>query len=357
MIPTHKKIAVLHPYVSKPWWAVKMMIYISKFLQERNNSIIFHTFVYSERDFASENISFEVKTSFASKYLRFLSLLTIAFQIRKSDYVIIWNSPMHFAWLLSKILFFSKAKLIWWNHHYPWYYSRNTILLRLKRYIESCWVDKIDRVVSNSQYLKTILDHIWNIDSKLLFPVLGNIFEQNTQTSSWKDNTIFACGRWVQGKNTQMLFKTYDNLKNKCNNLILIVWWDGEELEYFRKKYKSDRNVKILWSLDSKQILKNILESSLFLFPSQIDSFWLVQIEAMSCWIPVLCFDNFEWQWVVQNNVNGFCVKSEQEFIEKSYHILSSLSLRKNLSIGALKTARWYTHQFFEKQLESVFRF
>jgi len=51
MIPTNKKIAVLHPYIYKVWWAVKMMIYMSEFLQ-KNNSVIFHTLSYNETVFS-----------------------------------------------------------------------------------------------------------------------------------------------------------------------------------------------------------------------------------------------------------------------------------------------------------------
>ena len=47
-----------------------------------------------------------------------------------------------------------------------------------------------------------------------------------------------------------------EELKNKINDLILIVWWDWDELVNYKKKYKNDSNVKILWSLVKKQILE-----------------------------------------------------------------------------------------------------
>jgi hypothetical protein len=85
-------------------------------------------------------------------------------------------------------LFFSKAKIIWWNHHYPWYYSINTNLsIKLKRFIEKMVISKIDIIISNSKYLKNIIDRIWTIDSKILHPVLDESF-LNFKPDSSKDN-------------------------------------------------------------------------------------------------------------------------------------------------------------------------
>ena len=115
MIPKNKKIAILHPYMNNIWWAVKMMIFLWNFLQGKWNEVCFYT-TYFDKELFKNFLQIEVKV---------LSKFKISYQIRKYDYIIIWNSPMQFVWVLSKILFLSKAKILWWHHHYPWYYSEN----------------------------------------------------------------------------------------------------------------------------------------------------------------------------------------------------------------------------------------
>jgi glycosyltransferase involved in cell wall biosynthesis len=40
---------------------------------------------------------------------------------------------------------------------------------------------------------------------------------------NYKEKTIFTYGRWVEGKNLEMIFNTYEELKNKVPNLILKI--------------------------------------------------------------------------------------------------------------------------------------
>lgn len=355
MIPTNKKLAVLHPYLNKKWWAVNMMIYLSNFLSNKNN-VIFYTFSYDEKLFPVNENNFLVKCFNNTKLVSFFK---IAYDIRKSDYIIIWNSPMHFVWVISKLLFRSKAKIIWWHHHYPWYYSQKTNLhIKFKKFFERRIIKNIDSVIANSKYLQDSIKEIYKIDSKILYPVLDNKFlnhnSENKKVLS-TTNTIFTYGRWVEGKNIWLVLKTYDELKKKVPDLILKIWWEWNELSNYKNKYKRDKNIIFLWVLNKEQIIKNLEQSSLFLFPSKIDSFWLVILEAMSIWNPVISY-NLSWaKEVIKNWINGYLVNSDSEFIERTYEVLTNSLLRNNLSIEALKTAMTFSSHTFEKQLKKIF--
>ena len=361
MIPKNKNISVLHPYVCKKWWAVKMMIHLSNFLHKNNNNIIFYTFSYNKKVFMKDKISFLIKTCFKAKILKFINFFVIAYKIRKSDFIIIWNSPMHFVWVLSKILFFSKAKLIWRNHHYPWYYSNNTnFFIRLKRLLEKIVVKKIDLVLSNGKYLKTVIEEVYNIQPQILYPILSEDFVKTKKIDTKKHNrpkTIFTYGRWVSWKNLQLIFKTYDNLKKIVPNLILVIWGEWEELQKSRvwDKQNKDKNIKILWSLNTKQIILNLQKSDVFLFPSLIDSFWITILESMSIWNPVVCFLKPGQEELVKNGINWYLVESETDFINKTHKILTNNSLREKLSASAIKTSKRFTNKTFEKQLSTIF--
>ena len=335
-----------------------MMIYISNFLHDKNNDVTFYTFSYDDKVFTEEKIKFLIKSFYNFKFLKFINFFVIAYKIRKSDFVIIWNSPMHFVWVISKILFFSKAKLIWWNHHYPWYYSNNTnIFIKLKWLLEKIVLKKIDLVLSNSKYLKTAIEDIFNIQPQILYPVLCEEFVKIKKIDTKKQKNskiIFTYGRWVTWKNLQLIFKTYKNLKKIVPNLILIIWGEWDELK--KEKQNNDENIKILWDLDSRQIISNLQKSDVFLFPSKIDSFWMTILESMSIWNPVVCFLNPWQEELVENGLNWYLVKSEKDFINRTYEILTNDSLRKKLSMSAIKTSRRFSRKTFERQLSGIFK-
>ncbi len=336
MIPANKNMAVLHPYLDKKWWASSMMIYLSSFLQNNNNVNLY---------------------SFSFNKSKLISFIKIAYAIRKCDYIIIWNSPMHFVWVFSKKIFWSKAKLIWWHHHYPWYYSQSTnVYVKLKRFLEKCIIKSIDSVITNSKYLQDSVKDIYKVDSKILYPVLDDKFlnHNGENKKSLTQKTIFTYGRWVSGKNLEMIFNTYDDLKNKVPNLILKIWWEWKELLKYKNKYESDKNIILLWKVDITQIIESLEQSNLFLFPSKIDSFWLVIIESMSIWVPVISY-NLSWaKEIVKNNVNWFLVDSDSEFINRSFDILSNSSLEKKLWKESLKTAKSFSIETFKNQLSKI---
>jgi glycosyltransferase involved in cell wall biosynthesis len=75
----------------------------------------------------------------------------------------------------------------------------------------------------------------------------------------------------------------------------------------------------------------------------------------MSIWVPVISYNKSWAKEIVKNWVNGYLVNTPWEFINKSYEILSNSSLEKKLSFEAVKTARAFWRQTFEKQLSEIF--
>lgn len=347
MIPTNKKIAILHPNVDKVWWAIKMMIFLWNFLKKKWNEVCFYTTSYDEKIFWQE-INFE---------LRVLSKIKISYHIRKSDFIIVWNSPMQFVWVFSKIFFLSRAKILWWHHHYPWYYWENKgFIIFLKRFLEKKSLYFIDLLVWNSFYIKKSLLEIYKKDVKILNPVVDKEFLlYKNKNKSFESKTIISYSRWVKWKNVKQIFDTYEFLKNNFQNLKLLIWWEGEELNFYKTKYKGNKNVIFLWFLDKNLIISNLEKSNLFLFSSKIDSFGISVLESIFLWVPVVCFDEKWVTDIVQNGHNWYLVSSSEEFNEKSLKILKDEDLNFKLHIWCLETRKNFTYQRFEDQLEKIF--
>lgn len=348
MIPKNKKIAILHPSVTTVWWAVKMMIFLANFLKEKWNDVCFYTCSYDKTNFEGQ-ISFQIKIQ---------KKIKISYEIRKADYIIVWNSPMQFVWVFSKIFFFSKAKIIWWHHHYPWYYSENKgFNIFLKKYLEKFCLKFIDLLVWNSFFIQNSIKEIYNIDSLILNPVVDKEFliYKNKKLNFSQQKTLLTYSRWVKWKNAKQIFDTYEFLKNNFQNLKLFIWWEGEELKFYKTKYKGNKNIEFLWQLNKDSIISYLEKSNLFLFPSKIDSFWISALESIFIWVPVVAFNK---KWVVEiikNWYNWFLVENDSEFNRKIFEVLNDEKINLSLSEWCIETRKKFSYQRFEKQLENIF--
>lgn len=352
MIPTNKKIAILHPQLEKVWWAVKMMIFLANFLKSKWNEVEFFTPSYNEKVF-SKDIDFKVTV---------LNKIKIAYKIRKFDYIIIWNSPMQFVWVLSKIIFQSKAKIFWWHHHFPWYYEKNKgFKILFKRYLEKVCVRFIDKLIWNSIYIQKSLVNIYKNKNKIeiLNPVVDEEFQKynkNKNKFSFDTKTIISYWRWEEWKNAKQIFDTFEFLENHNINPKLIVWWEGNELNKYKNKYKNKKNISFLWILNKDEIILNLEKSSVFLFPSKIDSFWISALEAMFIGVPVVAFNERGIVEIVQNKQNWLLASSSEDFSKKTFDILSDKKLNIKLSNFAIKTREKFSYSRFEEQLKNIFK-
>ncbi len=327
------------------------MLHLSAVL-EKNHHVCLHTLSYTP-DVYDISLNSRVYSYSRNKALKYFYLLQVAYRIRKSDVIVIWNSPMQFVWWISKKIFFSRARLIWWQHHIPWYYSDNAnFVLCWKQYLEKQVVKDIDTLLCSSQYLMWKVNDIYGIKSQLLYPVLDRAVLQSPAIS--KTSVLFTYGRWVPGKNIEQVFQTYDALKWKISDLELWIWWEWNELDQYASVYSWDRNVKILWRLSSDQITSYGSKASVFLFPSQIDAFGMVVIEAFALWLPVVCFDTHSAPELVQNDYNGYRVTSRSDFIDKVDILLTNQEQRLSLSLWALKTAPQFSASYFEQCVSKI---
>jgi glycosyltransferase involved in cell wall biosynthesis len=280
----------------------------------------------------------------------------MAKNIKDYDIIIAWNAPMHLVWIFSKLIFKSKAKVIWYNHHYPWYFDKKlkNIPNILKGYIEKKLVKYIDKIIVNSTYLKKEIDNIYNVKSYILNPILDELFIKNSPKKiEEKQNILFVNSRWIKWKNIKIVFDTYEKLKLEINNVKLIVWWDWEELKLYKTKYKNDNNITFLWLININEIIDNLLISKIFLFPSKIDSFWMVALESMSMWVPVVAY-NKGWITDLINSWNSFLVNNDEDFYLKTLELFLDNKKYNNLSLNWLNVTYNFNISVFSKKLKKI---
>lgn len=352
---SEKNISILHPQIKVVGWAMKQMMHLAEYFS-KDNKVSFYSFLWNP-DFKSQNDSFSISSSFSSYPLKFLSFFIIAWQIRKSDYIICGNSPMHFVAGISRIFFWSSAKIIWWHHHYPWYFQDNTgIKTYFKKIIERYFVWKVDTIVWNSRFLQKELIQIYEREVKLLYPYIDDLYFENNITiqRDWKTKTIFTAWRWEDWKWLSDIFKTYEVLKNKFD-IALYIWWVWTHTDIYENKYSQNKNIKFLWELSQIEMKRQFEKSDIFLFPSRIDSFGMVIIESLLSWTPVISYDLWEAQYIIEDWINWFKVKTLDDFAKTIQNILNDEDVLNNISKNSKKSVvSNYSMKHFEKQLVKI---
>ncbi len=352
---TNTIISILHPQIKVVGWAMKQMLLLAEFLS-KSNSVTFYTFLWND-EVSSQNSSFSTKSSFSWYPLKFLSFFIIAWQIRKSDTIICGNSPMHFIAVFSKIFFWSEAKIIWWHHHYPWYYEKNTgTKTYFKKMIEKIIVCKIDTIVWNSRFLWNALQDIYNREVEIIYPMIDDLYF-NWDISPkvpQKQKILFAWGRWEKWKWIWDVIKIYESIKDAFDIRLLIAWlWT--ELEEYKELYKENSKISFLWHLSSSEMKKIYIQSDIFLFTSHVDSFWLVILESLISHTPVVAYKKGEAPFLIDNWINGYTENNITDYIERVKKILWDDALLIKLSQDSEKSpVSNYSMKHFIEQWKKI---
>lgn len=352
---TNTIISILHPQIKVVGWAMKQMLLLAEFLSKENR-VEFYTFLWND-EIASQNSSFSTKSSFSHYPLKFLSFFIIAWQIRLSDTIICGNSPMHFIAVFSKIFFWSEARIIWWHHHYPWYYEKNTgTKTYFKKMIEKTIVTKIDTIVWNSRFLWNALENIYSRDIEIIYPMIDNIYFDWDVSSKIPQGQkiLFAWGRWEKWKWLWDIMEIYESCKDSFD-IQLYIAWSWTEIERYKKLYRKDKKVSFLWNLTSSEMKETYRKSDLFLFSSQIDSFWLVILESLMSNTPVITYKKGEAPFLIDNWINWYCENNIVDYIERVKNILLDDMHLMKLSQNTKKSpVSNYSMKHFIKQWKKI---
>lgn len=104
--------------------------------------------------------------------------------------------------------------------------------------------------------------------------------------------TIIYVSRLVEGKNHMTLFRAFNRLLQRYNDLELLIVGDGElktPLMKYVKDNKMDKDVHFYGNVENVSDILSI--SDLAVFPSEYEGFSVALIEMMAMKLPVICSD------------------------------------------------------------------
>lgn len=318
-----KKVASLFAFLKVWWWVEKVQANLSIWLTDLWYEFyhILSEDIWPKNDYKWEIITLNNPFVLWFWIKKIWSLFTNAFKVsrickkEKID-VLIWQWDYFFMISgLVKLLWF-KWKSIAVVHTTIWIWPKYlNLLLRFFLNLN----DKIV-LISNEEF-NTFINKYWFKKEKLEFIYNSIDLEENSQKiqenlpieyknifKNWKF-TFINIWRLTPQKNQRLLLDAFEVFHKKYNKSQLIILWDWElreDLNNFRSNLSSKDDIYFLWKQEN--VFSFLKHSDCFVLSSLFEGFWLVLIEAMVAWLPIISTKCPSWPIEILSwkNTDGF---------------------------------------------------
>jgi glycosyltransferase involved in cell wall biosynthesis len=186
------------------------------------------------------------------------------------------------------------------------------------------WFHKKSKFVMCSSISSAEENSQWN--TKVLGKGYANYFTFNDKKST-DEKILLYVGRVSREKNIEEFCKL--NIHN-CKKIII---GDGPDLSRLKKKYP---NIEFTGYKFKEELAEYYKKADVFVFPSKVDTYGIVMLEAMACGTPVAAFNVTGPKDQIINNVNGYISTDLELAVKKCFSIprLQVANSVKNISWG-----------------------
>jgi glycosyltransferase involved in cell wall biosynthesis len=201
-----------------------------------------------------------------------------------------------------------------------------------------------------SKYCKKILPHTF-ASKKSFESIFGKVFDKKLEVvypairrfnfkHAKKDKIrILFIGKDFEAKGGKEVLKAHQILKKRYDNIELVI--KSKVPEKFLNNFKEEGIIFTNEIVNREELFrKYYFTSDIFVFPTYIDSFGYVLLEAMAASLPIITTDIFSIPEIVEDNKNGFLIKSPLSWANekglfkwKSWQHFISLTKMEHLSV------------------------
>lgn len=291
---------------------------------------------------------------FINKYNRGSGLLTFNRYYNKSiqdlfncDYLIM-NSRLYTRMMIFNIKKIAKrypnTKLIIIHHHSN-FMNHGGCLKKIHKYFESRVLKTGDELVIPNEYVIKQIKKDFNLNNIKYLP---SSFEKKEYPISKLDSKIILfVGNIESRKGLIYGLKAFKRISIKLPYYkYYIVGKYKKSDKYFQKLkryvYKNHLENKVIFEgrISNERLEWLYANVELFLFPSLLEGYGWVMVEAMGRGIPVVAFDNSAMPYTIKEGINGLLIKNKdwKQMGERTYELLINRKKMKVLQKGALNT-------------------
>lgn len=251
----------------------------------------------------------------------------------------------HFLLLIMVRIIFPSMKVFITHHHYQY-----EVLVGLKKmvfkFFELSFLKLSTSIIIPSPYVLQRTKELLPNKKVNYIEISFKENEGSTRIKNIKNRELLYIGTIEPRKGLHLLLDSLFLLKEEKRYFNINLVGSIVDNSYYKSLldkvafYGLEKQV-VFHGLVSSEILQDLfITSELFVFPSLLEGYGMVLMEAMSFGIPVIAFNNSAMPFTIKDGYNGFLAKNEdtvdfKKLIEK---VVCNPKLRNTLSKGALTT-------------------
>ena len=329
-----KKIAIVCDWIKDMWWAE---VVLKQLLEIFPNALIFSSVFFAKGNEIFKNriinTSFIQKIPFFNKYHKLALFLRPqafeSFDLSEYDIVISLTSAES-KWVITKpntihICYCHTPTRYFWSHYHEylnmmefgifnlfWKWLMPKVVHKLRIW-DFCAAQRPDYFITNSENTKKRIKKYYNRESDVIRPCIDiSEFRFNDD----KKDFYLYIWRCIPYKKFDLIV---DSFNKNWKEIILVT--NTQNKLYRELKLKSKKNIKWRFNITNIERKELYSEAKAFIFPPDED-FWIVPIEAMVSWTPVIAYSKWwaletviDWKtWIFFDEQN---VESLNEAITK----------------------------------------
>ena len=162
---------------------------------------------------------------------------------------------------------------------------------------------------------------------------------------TWPDNYICSVGRPSYQKNIELMLDVLNNLKNKDNNIHLVlmgVGFHSPNLEGIKQKIRElnlQKNITLLeWTI--REDIFNIIKNSLlYISTARYEGLPYSVIESLALGKPIVATDADGNRDLIKENYNGYIIKNEdeKEFSNRIFNLIDNKEKLEKFSKNSIE--------------------
>ncbi len=206
----------------------------------------------------------------------------------------------------------------------------------------------------------TTKNDIQKIGTKKPIHIIPNCIQDEEQvTVEPKANQFIYLGRLVFYKNVEVILKAFKTVTEQFPDIKLVIAGDGphkESLQELVKKLGINNNITFVGYVTPQQKSKLLAESNALLFPSIIEGFGLVMLEAFQQKRPVIVSNIPPMSDIIEDGKTGYLIDphDENKWAESIIQLIKDPSLSDKMGKAGnqiLKT-KYNQELFYERILK-----
>ncbi len=227
---------------------------------------------------------------------------------------------------------------------------------------------RIEKIICNSEFTKTIIDKEYGVNSIVLYPPVDTAKFKPQK----KEKIILSVSRFsqlTQSKRQDVLIEAFMKFYKKGYKDWKLVLAGGTEVgaqEFLIniKEMSKGFPIEIIENPDFKELAKLYGISKLFWSaagygvdeyrePSKVEHFGIAVVEAMASGSLPLVFEAGGHKETVADGNNGYLWSEKNQLISKTVQVIKDLGLFKKMAVNAIETSHKYSYENFKKRIES----